>query len=130
MKKLGLIATALTLALLCAACATPQNEQSGEADAAELAAQTSDADSQETAETDLQEGAEIEMDGLTLTNEWDKVFPQSDKVNHRKVTFHNRYGITLAADLYGVRRVRRGQGTALRVIRADYGGARLPNHCL
>lgn len=35
-----------------------------------------------------------------LTNEWDKTFPKSDKVNHRKVTFHNRYGITLAADLY------------------------------
>ena len=37
---------------------------------------------------------------LTLTQEWDKVFPKSDKVNHTKVTFHNRYGITLAADLY------------------------------
>ena len=37
---------------------------------------------------------------LKLTEEWDKVFPKSDKVNHRKVTFHNRYGITLAADLY------------------------------
>ena len=37
---------------------------------------------------------------LVLTQEWDKTFPQSDKVNHRKVTFHNRYGITLAADFY------------------------------
>ena len=37
---------------------------------------------------------------LVLTQEWDKTFPQSDKVNHRKVTFHNRYAITLAADLY------------------------------
>ena len=37
---------------------------------------------------------------LELTSEWDKVFPKSEKVNHRKVTFHNRYGITLAADLY------------------------------
>ena len=37
---------------------------------------------------------------LHLTQEWDKTFPQSDKVDHRKVTFHNRYGITLAADLY------------------------------
>ncbi len=37
---------------------------------------------------------------LNLTAEWDKTFPQSDKVNHKKVTFHNRYGITLAADLY------------------------------
>lgn len=37
---------------------------------------------------------------LNLTNEWDKTFPKSDKVNHRKITFYNRYGITLAADLY------------------------------
>lgn len=37
---------------------------------------------------------------LSMTQEWDKVFPKSDKVNHRKITFHNRYGITLAADLY------------------------------
>ena len=37
---------------------------------------------------------------LTLTTEWDKTFPKSDTVNHRKITFHNRYGITLAADLY------------------------------
>ena len=37
---------------------------------------------------------------LMLTKNWDKTFPKSDKVKHRKVTFHNRYGITLAADLY------------------------------
>ncbi len=37
---------------------------------------------------------------LNLVEEWDKTFPKSEKVNHRKVTFHNRYGITLAADLY------------------------------
>ena len=37
---------------------------------------------------------------LNLTQAWDKVFPKSDKVNHSKVTFHNRYGIMLAADLY------------------------------
>ena len=37
---------------------------------------------------------------LTLTQKWDKTFPQSDKVEHRKVIFHNRYGITLAADMY------------------------------
>ena len=37
---------------------------------------------------------------LVLTEEWDKTFPKSEKVNHRKVTFCNRYGITLAADLY------------------------------
>ena len=96
-KRLWLIAAALTLALLCAACATnaamPQNAPpEPETDAEELAAETVGADSQEEEQT--------MSDGLTLTNEWDKVFPQSDKVNHRKVTFHNRYGITLAADLY------------------------------
>lgn len=40
------------------------------------------------------------LERLELTNEWDKTFPQSNKVDHSKVTFHNRYGITLAADLY------------------------------
>lgn len=40
------------------------------------------------------------MQNLQLTQEWDKIFPKSDKVDHSKVTFHNRYGITLAADLY------------------------------
>lgn len=52
-----------------------------------------------------QENKSANQDGmveeeLNLTQEWDKVFPQSDKVNHSKVTFHNRYGVTLAADLY------------------------------
>ena len=37
---------------------------------------------------------------LQLTQEWDKVFPLSDKVDHRKVTFETQYGLTLAADLY------------------------------
>ena len=37
---------------------------------------------------------------LNITQEWDKVFPKSEQVNHRKVTFPNRFGITLVADLY------------------------------
>ena len=37
---------------------------------------------------------------LNLIQDWDKTFPRSEKVDHRKVTFHDRYGITLAADLY------------------------------
>ena len=37
---------------------------------------------------------------LQLTNEWDKVFPKNDKVNHRKVSFKNHFGIEIAADLY------------------------------
>ena len=44
--------------------------------------------------------ASIGDTAMQLTQEWDKTFPRSDKVDHRKVTFQNRYGITLAGDLY------------------------------
>ena len=37
---------------------------------------------------------------LNLVQEWDKTFPKSDKVEHKKVTFANHFGITLAADMY------------------------------
>jgi hypothetical protein len=40
------------------------------------------------------------MSEIKLTTEWDKTFPKSEKVNHKKVTFVNRYGITLVADMY------------------------------
>lgn len=46
-----------------------------------------------------------------LEQEWDKVFPKSEKVEHKKVLFKNRYGITLAADMY---------------IPKDSGGTKLP----
>ena len=42
----------------------------------------------------------IKKEELKLVTEWDKTFPKSDKVDHSKVTFVNRYGITLAADMY------------------------------
>ena len=42
----------------------------------------------------------MKTEELKLTQEWDKTFPRSEKVDHKKVTFVNRYGITLAADLY------------------------------
>ena len=42
----------------------------------------------------------MKLEQLELTREWDKTFPKSDRVSHSKVTFVNRYGITLAADLY------------------------------
>ena len=42
----------------------------------------------------------IKIENLSMANEWDKTFPKSDKVDHCKVTFVNRYGITLAADMY------------------------------
>ena len=50
--------------------------------------------------TDKGNQTDINMKTLELTREWDKTFPQSDKVEHSKVTFTNRYGITLAADMY------------------------------
>ena len=42
----------------------------------------------------------MKTEELKLVAEWDKTFPKSDKVDHKKVTFINRYGITLAADMY------------------------------
>lgn len=42
----------------------------------------------------------MKCEKLELTDEWDKVFPKNDNVDHRKITFINKYGITLAADLY------------------------------
>jgi fermentation-respiration switch protein FrsA (DUF1100 family) len=42
----------------------------------------------------------MKKENLTLVQEWDKTFPKSEKVDHCKVTFANRYGITLAADMY------------------------------
>jgi len=53
-----------------------------------------------TAPTYAQNQATPQAEMLTLTSQWDKTFPQSNKVDHQKVTFKNRYGITLAADLY------------------------------
>lgn len=49
-----------------------------------------------------------DMKIIELTQEWDKTFPKSEKVEHDKITFHNRYGITLAADVYKPKNV---QGT-------------------
>ena len=46
---------------------------------------------------------------LNVTQEWDKVFPKSDKVTHRKVSFRNRYGITLAEDLLSQSRLQHSE---------------------
>ena len=53
-----------------------------------------------SAQTSADQIKEKNMEKLELVKEWDKVFPQSNKVIHKKVTFRNRYGITLAADMY------------------------------
>ncbi len=58
---------------------------------------------------------EKDMKELNLTTEWDKTFPKSDKVNHSKVTFTNRYGIMLAADMYVPKNAAGGKLPAIAV---------------
>ena len=82
------------------------------------------------------------MEQLKLTQEWDKVFPKNDKVEHSKATFHNRYGITLAADVYVPKNAEGklpaiavsgpfgGEGAVLRSVCAENGGAGLFRNCL
>jgi fermentation-respiration switch protein FrsA (DUF1100 family) len=60
---------------------------------------------------------------LRLTHEWDKTFPKSDKVDHQKITFKNRYGITLAADLY-LPKNRSGKRLAAIVIAGPFGAVK------
>lgn len=80
------------------------------ADAADVNSQTEKANGVRKISTTLWPGEEP----LKLTDTWDKTFPKSDKVDHSKVTFHNRYGITLAADLY-MPKNRTGKMAALAV---------------
>jgi hypothetical protein len=50
----------------------------------------------------MEDNIMIKPEQLNLTQEWDKTFPKSNRVEYGKVTFVNRYGITLAADMPGV----------------------------
>uniref|UniRef100_UPI00258F1184 alpha/beta hydrolase n=1 Tax=uncultured Selenomonas sp. TaxID=159275 RepID=UPI00258F1184 len=105
MKKKKLWQRIAALAVLGAAFALGGNGLTAEA-AAQQAAGTNAAKNvtqQKEAET------------LHLTQEWDKTFPESKEVNHRKVTFHNRYGIELAADLYEPKNVKKGSLAAIAV---------------
>lgn len=61
---------------------------------------TADAAIKFPSDAKIESASTIQKENLKLVKEWDKVFPQSNKVNHQKVTFVNRYGITLAADMY------------------------------
>ena len=58
-----------------------------------------------------------DMNTLSLTQEWDKTFPKSELVNHSKITFHNRYGIELAADMYVPKAIpgQSGNGAAIKL---------------
>jgi uncharacterized protein len=60
---------------------------------------------------------------MPLTRKWDKVFPQSTQVTHRKVTFKNRYGITLAGDLYQPKK-RDGQQLPALVLSGPFGAVK------
>ena len=67
--------------------------------------------------------ASIGGNTLNLTQEWDKTFPKSNKVDHQKVTFKNRYGITLAADLY-LPKNRGNQRLAALVVGGPFGAVK------
>ncbi len=58
---------------------------------------------------------------LQLTQEWDKTFPKSDKVDHKKVTFKNRYGIELAADMYTPKGSEKGEKLAALAVSGPFG---------
>ena len=61
---------------------------------------------------------------LQLTQEWDKTFPKSDKVEHKKVTFRNRYGIELAADMYIPKDAKAGEKLAALAVSGPFGAVK------
>ena len=61
---------------------------------------------------------------LALTNAWDKVFPRSEKVEHAKATFVNRYGVTLAADVYRPKGVPAGTRLAAVAVSGPFGAVK------
>ncbi|HPA69690.1 MAG TPA: alpha/beta hydrolase [Methanoregulaceae archaeon] len=67
------------------------------------------------------------MTGVAIaadTQTWDKTFPKSDKVIHEKVSYHNRYGITIAADMYLPKNMDRSQKHAAIIVGTPYGGVK------
>ena len=67
---------------------------------------------------------EKNMTQLQLTTKWDKTFPQSDKVDHKKVIFHNRYGIELAADMYTPKSAPEGGKFAAIAVSGPFGAVK------
>ena len=90
LKAAFAVVSACTLMACC-----PEKENNAAQGAATPAAQQAT----EAAST-AQQTKDENMNKLTLTAEWDKVFPKSDKVEHSKVTFKNHFGIELAADMF------------------------------
>lgn len=68
--------------------------------------------------------ASMKGEKIQMTEEWDKVFPKSEKVNHRKVSFYNRYGITLAADVYEPKAVKSGEKLPAIVVSGPFGAVK------
>lgn len=80
-----------------------------------LAAQDVNAPSKAPAET---------IKAEKLSNVWDKTFAENKNVNHHKVTFHNRYGITLVADMYTPKTMKKGDKLAAIAVAGPYGAVK------
>lgn len=66
----------------------------------------------------------VKTEKLHLTQAWDKTFKKSDKVDHHKVTFHNRYGITLAADMYVPKNIKAGEKLPAIAVAGPFGAVK------
>ena len=64
------------------------------------------------------------VDASKLSTEWDKVFPEDKDVSHKKVTFHNRFGITLAADLYTPKNAKEGEKLPALAMAGPFGAVK------
>lgn len=89
-----------------------------------IAAQTVSAAGPAVAQANALISPGVITEDLKLTNEWDKKFKKSDKVNHQKVTFHNRYGITLAADMYVPKNIKAGEKLPAIVVVGPFGAVK------
>lgn len=110
---IGLLALTAAISAGCSSQNSTQNTTAAQTAQETTAAETEAADPAEEADSGNADEAAVEavnygamedttirVEPIVLTEEWDKVFPLSDEVNHRKVTFVNHFGVTLAADLY------------------------------
>lgn len=66
----------------------------------------------------------VKMEKLRLDSKWDKVFPKSDKVDHKKVTFVNHFGITIAADMYTPKSVPAGGKFSALAVSGPFGAVK------
>lgn len=100
----GLLALTVAISVGCSSQNNTQTSMANEIES-DVAKNTGNetgesANQEEAVNYGAMEDTSIHVESIVLTDEWDKVFPLSDEVNHRKVTFVNHFGITLAADLY------------------------------